>query len=76
MANSLFNSLQGSQPNIQEQLRQLQANPVQFLMQRRLNIPQELQNDPRGMIQHLLNTGQMRQEDFNRLQGIVNNMTR
>lgn len=76
MANSLFNSLQGGQPNIQEQLRQLQANPVQFLMQRRLNIPQELQNDPRGMIQHLLNTGQMRQEDFNRLQGVVNNMTR
>ena len=76
MANSLFNSLNGNQMNIQEQMRLLQANPIQFLMQRRLNIPQELQNDPRGMVQHLLNTGQMRQEDFNRLQGIVQNIAK
>lgn len=76
MANNLFHALNGNQPSLQEQLQQLQANPVQFLMQRRLNIPQELQHDPRGMIQHLLNTGQMRQSDFDRLQGIVNNMSR
>lgn len=76
MANSLFNALNGNQMGIQEQLRQLQANPVQFLMQRRLNIPPELQNDPHAMVQHLLNTGQMTQADFNRLQGVVNNMSR
>lgn len=76
MANSLFESLNGNQMNIQEQMRLLQANPVQFLMQRRLNIPQELQNDPRGMVQHLLNTGQMKQSDFDRLQGIVQNIAK
>lgn len=76
MANSLFNTLNGNQMGLREQLRQLQANPMQFLMQRRLNIPQELQNDPRGMVQHLLNTGQMKQADFDRLQGIVGNLNR
>lgn len=74
MANSLFNALNGNQIGLQEQLRQLRANPMQFLMQRRLNIPQEIQGDPRSIVQHLLNTGQMRQEDFDRLQGIVNNI--
>lgn len=74
MANSLFNALNGNQMGLQEQLRQLRANPMQFLMQRRLNIPQEIQGDPRSIVQHLLNTGQMRQEDFDRLQGIVNNI--
>lgn len=76
MANSLFNTLNGNQMGLREQLRQLQANPMQFLMQRRLNIPQELQNDPRGMVQHLLNTGQMKQADFDRLQGIVGNLNK
>lgn len=74
MANSLFNALNGNQMGLQEQLRQLRANPMQFLMQRRLNIPQEIQGDPRSIVQHLLNTGQMRQEDFDRLQGVVNNI--
>lgn len=76
MANSLFNTLNGNQMGLREQLRQLQTNPMQFLMQRRLNIPQELQNDPRGMVQHLLNTGQMKQADFDRLQGIVGNLNK
>ena len=40
-------------------------NPMAFLMQNRLNIPQEYMNDPQGAIQYLLNTGKLTQEQYN-----------
>lgn len=70
MSNPLFNSLNGGN-NILAQLNQLRSNPVQFLMQRRYNIPSNLNNNPQGIVQHLLNTGQMSQDTYNRLQNQV-----
>lgn len=49
------------------QFQTFKQNPVQFLLQRKINIPQELANDPQKAIQHLMDTGQMNQQTFNRL---------
>lgn len=54
--------------NLQAMLQQFQSNPVRFLVQRNLNIPQEMLNDPQAAIQHLMNSGQMSQAQFNYFQ--------
>lgn len=64
MANPLFQSMQ--QPNMNSMLQDLKQNPVQFLMQRKLNIPQDIANDPNAIIQHLMNSGQISQAQYNK----------
>ena len=54
-----------------EILNRLMVNPAQVLAQSGFNIPQEL-NDPQAIIQHLLNSGQIRQEQVNRAMAIRN----
>lgn len=76
MSNPLFNTLGGNQNNIIGMLNQLRSNPVQFLLQKRLNIPDNLKDDPQGIVQHLLNTGQMSQNTYNKLQSQINQMVR
>lgn len=77
MSNPLFNALGGGNANNPMQmLNQLMRNPVQFLASRRLNIPTDISNDPKAIIQHLLNTGQMSQDAYNKYQNMVNHMTR
>ena len=73
MANNLFNSLNGGQ-NMQSQLQKLMSNPVGFLMERKLNIPSEIQSNPQQIVQHLLNTGQMSQERYQQLQNYIKNL--
>lgn len=51
--------------NFASMLNQIKNNPVQFLMQRRLNVPQNIANDPNAIVQHLLNTGQISQQMYN-----------
>lgn len=64
--NPLYNAtMQNSNPLLSS-LKALQHNPMQFLAQRRFNIPQNIQNDPNAIIQHLMNTGQVSQEQYNR----------
>ena len=64
--NPLYNAtMQNSNPLLSS-LKALQQNPMQFLAQRRFNIPQNIQNDPNAIIQHLMNTGQVSQEQYNR----------
>ena len=46
-------------------LEQLRSNPVGFLMQRRFNIPMDLSQDPSAILQHLLSTGQISQNQVN-----------
>lgn len=47
-------------------LQQLKSNPLQFLMQRKFNVPQSIANDPNAIVNHLLQTGQVSQEAVNR----------
>lgn len=47
-------------------LQQFKANPMQFLLQRRLNIPQGLpMNDPQAILNHLVSSGQISQQQIN-----------
>lgn len=50
-----------------QMFNQFMRNPMGFMMQRKLNIPQNLANDPQAIVQHLMNTGQMSQDTFNKL---------
>lgn len=75
MANNLFNMLNRSnQPNFMQMLQQLKSNPVQFLAQRKFNLPQNFQGGPQDIIQHLVNTGQVSQQQIANIQNQLTNM--
>lgn len=52
--------------NMMHLLQNIKSNPVQFLLQRRMNIPANIANDPNAIVQHLLSTNQVTQEQVNR----------
>lgn len=49
-------------------------NPLQFLLQHRINIPNEYANDPQGAVQYLMSTGRMSQETFEGLRNKASQM--
>lgn len=49
-------------------------NPMQFLLQHKINIPQEYANDPQGATQYLMNTGKMSQSTFENLRNQASQM--
>lgn len=51
--------------NLMSMLQQFKANPMQMLMQRRMNVPQNIVNDPNAILNHLLQTGQISQQQVN-----------
>ena len=51
--------------NPMQMLQSLKANPLQFLMQRRFNVPANIANDPNAIVNHLLKTGQISQDQIN-----------
>ena len=51
--------------NFMQMLQQFKSNPMQMLMQRRLNVPQNMMGDPQQIVNHLLQTGQITQEQVN-----------
>lgn len=53
-------------PNIFGMLQQLKQNPMQFLMQQKMQLPQGFStNDPQAILNHLLQTGQISQQQIN-----------
>ena len=59
--------------NIFQLYQQMMQNPMAMLTQR-FNIPQDVDiNDPNAIIQHLLNTNQVTQEQVNHAMGMRNN---
>ena len=56
------------------QFNTFKQNPLQFLLQRKINIPQEYANNPQGAIQYLMNTGQMSQNTFENLRSRATQM--
>lgn len=47
-------------------LQQLKMNPMQFLMQRRFNLPQGISaSDPQAILNHLVQSGQVSQAQIN-----------
>lgn len=61
--NPLFQTM--SQNNPLAMIGQIKQNPVQFLAQRGVNIPQGM-NDPNEILQHLMKTGRVSQEQYNK----------
>lgn len=57
-------------------LGQLKLNPMQFLMQRKMNIPQGMASDPNAILNHLLSSGQVSQEQINRAYQMAQQMGR
>lgn len=72
MGNSI---MKNQQPNFfqgfQNQFNLFMKNPIDFLMKRKINIPQQFQNDPKGAIQDMLNKGQISQEQLNQAMQIA-----
>ena len=59
--------------NIFQMYQQLRQNPMQMLA-RRFNIPSSVNmNDPNSIIQHLINTGQVTQQQVNQMMTMRNN---
>ena len=54
----------GSMQAMMGQLRQFMGNPMQFMTRNRLNLPGniDVMRDPNAAIQHLMNNGQMTQQ--------------
>lgn len=47
-------------------LQQLKSNPIQFLLQRKMNLPQGIpMNDPQAILNHLVQSGQVTQQQIN-----------
>lgn len=58
---------------IMQMYQQLRANPMQMLT-RRFNLPQGMNmNNPNDIVQYLLNTGQISQQQVNSVMGMRNN---
>lgn len=53
--------------------RRFSGNPMQMLSQSGLNIPQGL-NNPSEIIQHLMNSGKLSQEQYSQLQQTAQNI--
>ena len=65
MNNPFYSAMGGGQPNLMQMVQQLKSNPLQFLMQRRFNVPQNIAQDPNAILQHLLSSGQVSQQQIN-----------
>ena len=55
----------GSMQNMMAQFQQFSNNPMQFLLDRRLNIPQQYAGSPDSIIKYLMNSGQLTQQQYN-----------
>lgn len=64
------NPLMANGFNVMQQLQQLRQNPMQFLRQRGFNVPDNV-TDPQAIIQHLMNSGQVSQQQMNQAQAMA-----
>jgi len=45
--------------NQEQQLQQIKANPIEMAKEKGYNIPEDLSGDPKAMVMHLINSGQV-----------------
>lgn len=74
MSNPFYTAMGGN--NIMQMLQQLKSNPLQFLAQRRMNLPAGIASDPQAILNHLMSTGQITQEQLNRAYQMAQNFRR
>ena len=63
----MSNPMLGGAPrmNPMQMVQQLKANPMQFIQRAGFRVPENL-SDPNAIIQHLMRSGQISQEQYNR----------
>lgn len=79
MANSVYEQLNGNQTqnntnDFQSQFQLFRQNPIQFLMQKNVNVPNEMMNDPRSAVNYLVQNGQMNQGALQKVMGTLQRM--
>ena len=58
--------MNNSMAGIMQMVQQFKSNPMQMLMQRRMNLPQGISmNDPNAILNHLVQSGQVSQQQIN-----------
>ena len=62
--NRLYQETQ--QTSLMSKLKQLINNPAQTIMQSKMSIPQQYQNDPHSAVEYLIQSGQISQDDLNK----------
>ena len=60
--------------NVQDALRKLQDNPIDFLKRAGANVPDELMNDPKAIVMHLIQTGQVQSPVLQRIMPMIQQM--
>ena len=58
--------------NMLQAVAQLRQNPMQVLG--RMGVPANLSNDPRGIIQHLMNNGRITQNQYDQAMQMASSM--
>ena len=71
--NPLFNELNGPQ-SIMGQFSQFMQNPIGYLIERKVNIPEQYRNDPQQAVNYLVSSGQMDQQTLNNLRAKAGQM--
>ena len=61
--------------NQQEQLRQVQHDPIGMGREKGYQIPEELASDPKAMVQHLIMTGQVGGQKLQQALQMIRRMT-
>lgn len=47
-----------------QMISMLQSNPIQFLAQRGISVPQNMASDPNAIIKHLIDNGKCTQQQY------------
>lgn len=55
----------GSMQNMIRQFGGFMNNPMQMLMQKKINVPQNMIGNPQAIMQHMMNTGMLNQQQYN-----------
>lgn len=71
--NPLFSELNGPQSLI-GQFESFMKNPMEYLVNKKINIPEQYRNNPQDAVNYLVSSGQMDQQTLNNLRARASQM--
>lgn len=80
MPSPIFNAMQEQKPQnrgmeLVQKYNQFRQNPIAFIGQMRgVNIPMEYRDDPQKVVQYLMNSGKMTQNDIEAMKNMAQKM--
>ena len=60
--------------NIFNMFQGFMQNPIGYLIQNKINVPQNMANDPNAIIQQMMNSGMINQNQYNQAQQMYRQM--